>query len=314
MKKAIAFCMAAMMTMGLGVNAMAAAEGDITVVSREDGSGTRGAFVELMGVEADDVDNTTQAAVITNSTAVMMTTVAGDENAIGYISLGSLDDSVTAVQVDGVDATAENIENGTYPGVRPFNIATTEDLSDAAADFMSFIMSDEGQAIIEENGYIPVESTGAYEATDASGEVTVAGSSSVTPVMEKLAEGYAEVNSNVSIAVQQSDSTTGMQSAIDGLCDIGMASREVKDSEIEAGLTPTVIAQDGIAVIVNNESGVEALSSETIRQIYVGEITTWEDALAAPAVAEDAAAEETEAAAETEAAVETEAAETEAAE
>ena len=314
MKKAIAFCMAAMMTMGLGVSAMAAAEGDITVVSREDGSGTRGAFVELMGVEADDVDNTTQAAVITNSTAVMMTTVAGDENAIGYISLGSLDDSVTAVQVDGVDATAENIENGTYPVVRPFNIATTEDLSDAAADFMSFIMSDEGQAIIEENGYIPVESTGAYEATDASGEVTVAGSSSVTPVMEKLAEGYAEVNSNVSIAVQQSDSTTGMQSAIDGLCDIGMASREVKDSEIEAGLTPTVIAQDGIAIVVNNESGVEALSSETIRQIYVGEITTWEDALAAPAVAEDAAAEETEAAAETEAAVETEAAETEAAE
>lgn len=306
--------MAAMMTMGLGVSAMAAAEGDITVVSREDGSGTRGAFVELMGVEADDVDNTTQAAVITNSTAVMMTTVAGDENAIGYISLGSLDDSVTAVQVDGVDATAENIENGTYPVVRPFNIATTEDLSDAAADFMSFIMSDEGQAIIEENGYIPVESTGAYEATDASGEVTVAGSSSVTPVMEKLAEGYAEVNSNVSIAVQQSDSTTGMQSAIDGLCDIGMASREVKDSEIEAGLTPTVIAQDGIAIVVNNESGVEALSSETIRQIYVGEITTWEDALAAPAVAEDAAAEETEAAAETEAAVETEAAETEAAE
>lgn len=314
MKKAIAFCMAAMMTMGLGVSAMAAAEGDITVVSREDGSGTRGAFVELMGVEADDVDNTTQAAVITNSTAVMMTTVAGDENAIGYISLGSLDDSVTAVQVDGVDATAENIENGTYPVVRPFNIATTEDLSDAAADFMSFIMSDEGQAIIEENGYIPVESTGAYEATDASGEVTVAGSSSVTPVMEKLAEGYAEVNSNVTIAVQQSDSTTGMQSAIDGLCDIGMASREVKDSEIEAGLTPTVIAQDGIAIVVNNESGVEALSSETIRQIYVGEITTWEDALAAPAVAEDAAAEETEAAAETEAAVETEAAETEAAE
>ena len=314
MKKAIAFCMAAMMTMGLGVSAMAAAEGDITVVSREDGSGTRGAFVELMGVETDDVDNTTQAAVITNSTAVMMTTVAGDENAIGYISLGSLDDSVTAVQVDGVDATAENIENGTYPVVRPFNIATTEDLSDAAADFMSFIMSDEGQAIIEENGYIPVESTGAYEATDASGEVTVAGSSSVTPVMEKLAEGYAEVNSNVSIAVQQSDSTTGMQSAIDGLCDIGMASREVKDSEIEAGLTPTVIAQDGIAIVVNNESGVEALSSETIRQIYVGEITTWEDALAAPAVAEDAAAEETEAAAETEAAVETEAAETEAAE
>ncbi len=313
MKKAIAFCMAAMMTMGLGVSAMAAAEGDITVVSREDGSGTRGAFVELMGVEADDVDNTTQAAVITNSTAVMMTTVAGDENAIGYISLGSLDDSVTAVQVDGVDATAENIENGTYPVVRPFNIATTEDLSDAAADFMSFIMSDEGQAIIEENGYIPVESTGAYEATDASGDVTVAGSSSVTPVMEKLAEGYAEVNSNVTIEVQQSDSTTGMQSAIDGLCDIGMASREVKDSEIEAGLTPTVIAQDGIAIVVNNESGVEALSSETIRQIYVGEITTWEDALAAPAVAEDAAAEETEAAAETEAA-ETEAAETEAAE
>lgn len=309
MKKAIAVCMAAMMTASLGVTAMAAAEGDITVVSREDGSGTRGAFVELLGIKADDVDNTTQAANITNSTAVMMTTVAGDANAIGYISLGSLDDSVTAVKVDGAEATAENIENGTYPVVRPFNIATKEDLSDAAADFVSYIMSDEGQAIIEENGYIPVESTGAYEATDASGDVTVAGSSSVTPVMEKLAEGYAEVNENVNIAVQQSDSTTGMQSTIDGLCDIGMASREVNEEEIAAGLTPTVIAQDGIAVIVNNESGVTELSSETIRQIYVGEITAWEDALAAPAAAEDAeAAEETEAA-ETEAVEETEATE-----
>lgn len=282
MKKAVAVAMAAMMTAGIGMTAMAAAEGDIVICSREDGSGTRGAFIELFGVEEKDadgnkIDNTTEAAKITNSTSVMMSTVEGDVNAIGYISLGSLNDSITALKIDGAEATAENIISGDYKVVRPFNIATTAEVSDAAADFIAYILSTEGQTVVEENGYIAVEGAEAFTGGDAEGKVVVAGSSSVTPVMEKLAEAYNTVNDKVEIEVQQSDSTTGMTSAIDGLCDIGMASRELKDSEIEAGLTGTVIAQDGIAVIVNNESGVTELTSEQVKGIYVGEITTWEE-------------------------------------
>ena len=274
--------MAVLMAASAGMTAMAAASGDITVVSREDGSGTRGAFIELMGVEEKDadgnkVDNTTEAAKITNSTAVMLSTVAEDVNAIGYISLGSLNDTVTAVKIDGAEATAEAIEDGSYKVVRPFNIVTTAEVSDAAADFISYIMSTEGQAVVADNGYIPVKDVEAYAATDAEGKVVVAGSSSVTPVMEKLAESYQTVNDKVTIEVQQSDSTTGIQSAIDGLCDIGMASRELKDSELEAGLTATVIAQDGIAIIVNNDAGVAELTSEQVKDIYTGNITTWEE-------------------------------------
>lgn len=282
MKKTVAVALAAMMTVGMGMSTMAAAEGDIVICSREDGSGTRGAFIELLGVEEKDadgnkVDNTTEAAKITNSTAVMMSTVEGDVNAIGYISLGSLNDSVTALKIDGAEATAENIVSGDYKVVRPFNIATTAEVSDAAADFIAYILSTEGQAVVSENGYIAVGETEAFAGGEVEGKVVVAGSSSVTPVMEKLAEAYGEINDKVEIEVQQSDSTTGMTSAIDGLCDIGMASRELKDSEIEAGLTATVIAQDGIAVIVNNESGVTELTSEQVKGIYVGEITTWEE-------------------------------------
>ena len=274
--------MAVLMVASAGMTAMAAASGDITVVSREDGSGTRGAFIELMGVEEKDadgnkVDNTTESAKITNSTAVMLSTVAEDVNAIGYISLGSLNDTVTAVKIDGAEASAEAIEDGSYKVVRPFNIVTTAEVSDAAADFIFYIMSTEGQAVVADNGYIPVKDTEAYAATDAEGKVVVAGSSSVTPVMEKLAESYQAVNDKVTIEVQQSDSTTGIQSAIDGLCDIGMASRELKDSELEAGLTPTVIAQDGIAIIVNNDSGITELTSEQVKDIYTGNITTWEE-------------------------------------
>lgn len=254
----------------------------INVVSREDGSGTRGAFVELMGVEAEDengekVDQTTSSAAITNSTAVMMTTVAGDDNAIGYISLGSLDDSVKAVKVDGAEATAENIENGSYKVARPFNVVTNGELSAPAQDFMNYIMSDEGQQIVSDEGYIPVETTGAYEASGATGRVVVAGSSSVTPVMEKLAEAYQAVNPDVEIEVNQSDSTTGVTSAIEGACDLGMASRELEQSELDQGVTSTVIATDGIAVIVNNNNSVEDLTSDQIRQIFVGEITNWSE-------------------------------------
>ena len=260
----------------------AAASGAISVVSREDGSGTRGAFIELFGIEekndaGEKVDMTTEMAEITNSTAVMMTTVAGNPNAIGYISLGSLDDSVKALKIDGAEATAENIKNGTYKVARPFNIATKEDVSEVASDFIAFIMSDEGQAVVEENGYISQGSTGAYTASNMSGKIVVAGSSSITPVMEKLKEAYIALNPNVTIEVQQNDSTTGMTSVAEGTCDIGMAFRELKDSELANGLQPTVIAMDGIAVIVNQENTVSDMTSDTVKAIFTGATTDWSE-------------------------------------
>ena len=284
MKKVAVMALAAVMAAGMAVPTMAEdlSSDPITVVSREDGSGTRGAFIELFGVEEKDadgnkVDNTTEEASITNNTAVMMSTVAGDIDAIGYISLGSLNDSVKAVKIDSVEATAENIKSGEYKVSRPFNIATNGEASEVAQDFINYILSPEGQAVIEENGYISIDEQTEAESTQPEGKVVVAGSSSVTPVMEKLKEAYAEVNPNAEIEIQQSDSTTGMTSAIDGICDIGMASRELKDEELEAGLTSTTIANDGIAIIVNNDNPTEDLSVDQVKSIYVGETTTWGD-------------------------------------
>ena len=256
---------------------------DVTVVSREDGSGTRGAFIELMGIEkkndaGEEVDYTTEDANITNSTSVMMTTVAGNEYAIGYISLGSLDDSVKALKIDGAEATVDDIKDGTYKVARPFNIVLGKETSDVAQDFINFIMSKEGQSVISENGYIGSDDAAEFASNGATGKIVVAGSSSVTPVMEKLKEAYNAVCPNVEIEVQQSDSTTGVTSTIDGICDIGMASRDLKDSEKEAGVTSQTIAMDGIAVIVNNSNPTEELSSETVSKIYTGDITTWADA------------------------------------
>ena len=253
---------------------------EINVCSREDGSGTRGAFIELFGVEqkndaGEKVDYTTDDAAITQSTGVMMTTVSQDEYAIGYISLGSLDNSVKSVDIDGVEATVDNIKSGDYKIARPFNIATKDDISDVAKDFITFIMSADGQAVIADNGYISSEGE-AYESTKQSGKITVAGSSSVTPVMEKLKEAYEAINPDVTIEINQSDSTTGMNSAMEGICDIGMASRELKDSELAGGLTPTVIAMDGITVIVSNDNPVENLTSEQVKNVYTGDITTWD--------------------------------------
>lgn len=261
-------------------SAPAVSNAPISVVSREDGSGTRGAFVELFGVEQKNaegkkVDYTTDTAEITNSTAVMLTTVAGNSDAIGYVSLGSLDDSVKALTIDGTAATVDNIKSGAYTVARPFNIATTDSLSAVAQDFVNYILSDEGQAIVESSGYISQGATGAYAGAKASGTITVAGSSSVSPVMEKLAEAYMAINSGVSIELQTSDSTTGMTSAAQGLCDIGMASRDLKDSETEAGLTATVIAMDGIAVIVNQDNAVDGLTLDQVRDIYTGDVTEW---------------------------------------
>ena len=254
----------------------------VNVLSREDGSGTRGAFIELFGIEEKDadgnkVDNTTEEAIITNSTSVMLTSVASDEYAIGYVSLGSLNDSVKALKIDGAEATAENIENGSYKVSRPFNIAVKKDLNNKVAkDFMSFIMSTEGQKVVADEKYIAVADVKDYAGTKPSGSCVVGGSSSVSPLMEKLIEAYKAVNPNASIELQTSDSTTGMTSTIEGSYDIGMASRELKEEEA-AELEPTVIATDGIAVVVNNANPLDELSADQVKDIYVGNVSTWDE-------------------------------------
>jgi len=261
--------------------APAALDEDIVVVSREDGSGTRGAFIELTGVEQKDadgkkVDYTTLDAEIVNSTSVVLQTVAGNVAGIGYISLGSLNDTVKALQIDGADANVENIKSGAYKVARPFNIATQATVSEAAQAFIDFILSAEGQAVIQDNKYIAsVDNAPAFAGSTVAGKVVVAGSSSVTPVMEKLKEAYMALNPNAEIEIQMSDSSTGVKMAIEGNCDIGMASRELKDSELSAGVTPTVIAIDGIAIIVNNDNPISGLTIEQVRQIYVGELLNW---------------------------------------
>ena len=248
----------------------------ITVITREDSSGTRGAFVELTGVEADGEDQTTEEAVVANQTEAVITQVSGDPAAIGYISLGSLNDTVKALKVEGVEATPENVKNGTYTVARPFYIATKGEATGVAADFISFIMSKQGQEIVSD-GYIAVNDAAAdFAGTQPEGKIVVAGSSSVTPVMEKLQEAYLELNPNATIEIQQTDSSAGMTAAIDGTCDIGMASRELKDSEL-AELTPTQIAMDGIAVIVNQDNALDDITMDQIRQIYTGEVTDWAD-------------------------------------
>lgn len=256
--------------------------GQINVVTREDGSGTRGAFIELFGLEeknsdGEKVDLTTQNAIVTNSTSVMLTTVAEDGSAIGYASLGSLNDSVKVVDIDGAEATVENIKDGSYKVSRPFNIVTKDDTNEAAKDFINFILSSEGQAIVEKIGYIPLDDNGSYKSSVNSGKVVISGSSSVTPVMEKLKEAYAKVNPDVTIEIQQSDSSTGVANTIDGTADIGMASRELKDTEEKEGVTATVIAMDGIAVIVNDKNEVNDLTSEQVKDIFAGDTTSWED-------------------------------------
>lgn len=252
--------------------------GAISVISREEGSGTRGAFVELMGVvDEDDNDITTVNAEITNSTSVMLTTVAGNPAAIGYVSLGSLSDDVKAVKVDGVAATVEDINNGTYKVARPFLVAYKDgSLTDVAQDFLNFIMSDDGQAIINEEGYISVAEGNTYTASGMTGRIVLAGSTSVSPVMEVLADAYKALNPDVTIEIQQTGSGAGITSAIEGVCDFGMSSRALTDEEA-AELVNTQIATDGIAVVVNNENPVEDMTSDQIKGIYLGEITDWSE-------------------------------------
>lgn len=256
--------------------------GAITVISREDGSGTRGAFIELTGVEekneaGEKEDNTTADAEIASKTDAVLTSVASNEKAIGYVSLGSLNDTVKAVQVDGVEATTDNVKSGSYKLARPFNVAVKGEATGVAKDFMNFIMSKEGQAVIAENKYIAVDdATEAFTTDGSSGQITVGGSSSVAPVMEKLIEAYQALNTGAKIELQSSDSTSGMTGTIDGTFAIGMASRELKDEE-KTELTGTAIALDGIAVVVNPMNAVSELSMDQIKSIYVGDVTEWGD-------------------------------------
>ena len=278
MKKLLKSIGTAMMVMSLAACG-ANTHDEIHVLTREQGSGTRGAFIELFGIEKDEngnkVDHTVKSAEETNSTSVMITTVKGDPNAIGYISLGSLSSDVKAVKINGIEATVENVKNGSYEAFRPFNVVVRDDLSEAASDFLAFIMSEQGQKVVEEAGYVTEGSTKAYTPSGLSATITVAGSSSVTPVMQKLQEAYMKLNPNVRIDVQQFDSTTGVNNTIDGLCDIGMASRELKTSEIEKGVKAIKIALDGIAVIVNNNNHLDNLTSTQVREIFTGEITSF---------------------------------------
>lgn len=280
MKKIISILAAVALMAALFAGCAGSKTSKINVITREDGSGTRSAFIELFGIESenengDKMDNTVITAETTNSTSVMITSVASDPNAIGYISMGSLGEDVKPVMIDGAAPTVENVENGTYKVCRPFNIAVMDGISQTAQDFIDFIMSEEGQRVVSENGYIPQGTGGAYSGSAPAGTVTVAGSSSVTPVMEKLKEAYQQVNPNAQIVVQQNDSTIGVTSAIDGICDIAMVSRELKESELSAGLSPTTIAIDGIAVIVNPDNPVDSLTSEEVKAIYTGEKTEW---------------------------------------
>lgn len=254
----------------------------ISVYSRENGSGTRGAFVELFGIEqkndaGEKVDYTTVEAIVTNSTDVMMTSVAGDTYGIGYISLGSFNDMVKAVKIDGVEASVENIKAGTYTVARPFNIAVLGEVSEVTQDFINYIMSAEGQMIVEEKGYIMAAGTESFVSNGAGGKIVIDGSSSVSPVMEKLVEAYLTINTNAEIELQTSDSSTGMSKAAEGTIDIGMASRELKESELAGGLTGITIAMDGIAVIVNHENPVNDLSSEAVKDIFMGNAYEWNE-------------------------------------
>ena len=286
MKKSLKKCLGAVLLMAAGAGSCCFAAGkwnkksQINVISREDGSGTRGAFIEIFGIEKKNaegkkIDYTTEEAAITNSTAVMLSSVAGDKYAIGYVSLGSLNNSVKALQIDGAEASVENINNGSYKISRPFNIAVKDNLSEVATDFVNYILSDEGQNVIAANKYIKVKTSGSFQTKAPKGKVVVAGSSSVSPVMEKLIEAYKKINPNATLELQTSDSTTGVTNAINGTCDIGMASRSLKSSEKEKGVNEVTIAIDGIAVIVNQENPTVGLTKAQVESIFTGKEEKW---------------------------------------
>ncbi|MCI8608646.1 MAG: phosphate ABC transporter substrate-binding protein [Firmicutes bacterium] len=255
----------------------------ITVISREDGSGTRGAFTELTGIAEDGIDKTTPKAEITQSTSVVMMSVAGDKNAIGYTSLGTLNDSVKTIKVDGIEITVDNIKDESYALARPFVITTKDSMGELEQDFIDFVMSRQGQEFVREEGYVPAEgdeSAHGYKSkmkSKPSGRIVIAGSTSVAPVIQVLADGYKEMYEKVEIEIQQTGSSAGITSAIEGACHIGMSSRRLTEEEKSHGLKEMLLAMDGIAVIVNHENPLSTLSSEMIRRIFCGEVTTWQE-------------------------------------
>lgn len=262
-----------------GANTEFNATKEITVITREEGSGTRDAFVELTGVlvKGGDTktDNTRADAVTLNGTEAVITNVKGNNAAIGYISLGSLNETVKALKIEDVEPTAENVKNGAYKISRPFNIAYKGDISGLTKDFVDFILSSEGQSVVADEGYVTVSENTEYTSSKPQGKITIAGSSSVAPVMEKLIEAYKTVNTGADIELQTSDSSAGMQAVMSGTCDIGMASRDLKDTESE--LISLTIAKDGIAVIVNTGNTADSLTMEQVKTIYTGEATAWSD-------------------------------------
>lgn len=273
-----ALCFITWAIVGLSIG-FVRADDNIHLISREDGSGTRGAFVELFEVfnkvKDKKVDAISKKAEITNSTAVMLTTISKDELAIGYVSLGSLHKSVKAVKINSVEANAANVKSKKYPVSRPFNVVTLK--SNALADdFLSFAISKEAQDIVTKAGYIPTDAK-SFKPKNPEGKIVIAGSSSVTPLMEKLKEAYLKQNKKAKIEIQQSDSTTGVNATIEGIADIGMVSRELKESELSKGLNARVIAIDGLAVIVNPKNSIESLQSEQVKAIFEGKTTKWSE-------------------------------------
>ena len=251
---------------------------DIHVITREDGSGTRGAFSEIANIVDENGDDAiTQSATVQNGTSAVMQGVAGDVYAIGYISLGSLDNSVKAVNVNGIEATPENIMSGDYEVARNFNVAYGGELSEVAQDFWDFMFSAQAQELVAEEGYVSVDTEATeYEAKALAGDITIVGSTSVQPIMERMAQAYREYNPDVVIDITAPGSGAGVTAAIDGTADIGMASRELSDEE-QAQLSETAaIAVDGIAVILHLDNITEDLSLEDISGIYSGDITTWD--------------------------------------
>ncbi|HBC29891.1 MAG TPA: phosphate ABC transporter substrate-binding protein [Clostridiales bacterium] len=254
---------------------------DITVVARDAASGTRGAFHEIMNIivkENDtEVDKLVVGALEFDGTDKVITAIEGDKYGIGYISLGSVSERIKAVAVDGVEPTVENVRSGSYSVSRPFLLVTKGTESKLVKDFLKFTESAEGQAITNEMKFIgAIDAPGEYTASGMSGTIKVAGSTSVAPLMEKLQEAYNELNPDVTFETQAQGSSQGIKAAIDGSYDIGMASRELKAEEASE-LNRYVLAIDGIAVIVNNENPKSDLAADDITNIYIGEITKWNE-------------------------------------
>lgn len=252
----------------------------ISVISREQGSGTRDAFVELTGILVKEngkkKDMTSADALVIDGTQAVMSNVAGNEYAIGYISFGSLNSSVKAVTIEGVPVSVETVREGSYKIARPFNVVYKNTDNLLLNDFLDFIASKQGSAIIEKNGYVSVsENASDYESKEYVGKLVIAGSSSVSPVMEKLKEAYMALNKDVVIEIQTNDSSSGMLAAKEGSCDLGMASRGLKDSERSA-LQSKTIAMDGIAVIANQKNPVKDLKLLEVKSIFTGEAKSWE--------------------------------------